>query len=290
MKRVLSWLALDHRSLGHQPLFWVAIFLPVTLFLFFGCLSWIGSSPQWNYEGFNHFIDRSKLPLGFLTLSIPFTALVTSMHRSIQTAKQIEHNDQKQNDETQKLTKETAAHYLEKAFEVLEEKNTFTKNDRAWINASNLLIEYKKIKKQITSHVYRSQLQAEEDYWRAKFEILLSFIRYQDLELLEENKVHASMLFVIAEITTWSNQDPDSTAKSKGDDYFNEFIEKLNRNPPLRDFIDSRQHKIKSHRNYMHIIQSMKMLSPEQIFEEAVLAGPSDDPVVTKERKRRGLE
>lgn len=90
MKRVWSWFALDHRSLGHQPLFWVAIFLPVTLFLFFGCLSWIGSSPQWNYEGFNHFIDRSKLPLGLLALALPFTALVTSWHRSIQTAKQIE--------------------------------------------------------------------------------------------------------------------------------------------------------------------------------------------------------
>lgn len=90
MKIFLRWLALDHRSLGNQPLFWVALFLPVTLFIVFGCLSWIGSSPQWNYEGFNHFIDRSKLPLGFLTLSIPFTALVTSMHRSIQTATQIE--------------------------------------------------------------------------------------------------------------------------------------------------------------------------------------------------------
>lgn len=90
MKRFLNWLALDHRSLGHQPLFWLAIFLPVTLFIVFGCISWIGSNPQWNYKGFNRFIEISKLPLGLLALALPFTALVTSWHRSIQTAKQIE--------------------------------------------------------------------------------------------------------------------------------------------------------------------------------------------------------
>lgn len=90
MKRLLNWFALDHRSLGHQPLFWMAMGLPVLLFFYFGWFSWKGSSLQWDQDGFNNFINSSRLPLGLLALTIPFTVLITSMHRSIQTAKQIE--------------------------------------------------------------------------------------------------------------------------------------------------------------------------------------------------------
>lgn len=288
MKRFLNWLALDHRSLGHQPLFWVAIFLPVTLFIVFACISWIGSSPQWNYEGFNHFIDRSKLPLGLLALALPFTALVTSWHRSIQTAKQIEHNDQKESDENQKWIKDIAAHYLEKSFELLEKDRALTIDNRAWINSSNLLLKYKSTKNSINNQTYSDHLQAEEDYWRAKFEILLGCITHDDLELLVDNKVHPAMILIIAEIATWPNQEPDKSQQDN--DFLNEFIERLNRIPSLRDFIDANRQEIRAYSNYMLVIQSMEMLSPEQVFEEAVLAGPSDDPVVTKERKRRGLE
>lgn len=90
MKKFLNWLALDHRSLGHQRLFWVAIFLPIFLFAYFGWFYWKGLDFQWNSEGFSHFIAVSKFPLTLLALILPFTALVTSWHRSIQTAKQIE--------------------------------------------------------------------------------------------------------------------------------------------------------------------------------------------------------
>lgn len=281
---------LNHNSLHRQPVFWIAVMWPTSAFLLLGSEVWFNYVPPTTETGYEKFLEISKLPLGVLASGLAAAAFIASIHRSIQTAKQIEHNDKKQNDDDQKLTKETAAHYLEKAFEILEEEKTFTKNDRAWINASNLLIEYKKIKNQINSQAYKSQLQAEEDYWRAKFEILLSFITFNDLKLLEENKVHASMLFVIAEITTWSTQDPDSTAKSNEDDYFNNFIENLNRNPVMRDFIATREHKIKAHDAYQLISQSREMPSAKQIFEEAVLAVPSDDPAVTEERRRRGLE
>lgn len=281
---------LNHDSLHRQPVFWVTVMWPTSAFLLLGSEVWFNYVPSTTEAGYEKFLEISKLPLGVLASGLAAAAFIASIHRSIQTAKQIEHNDKKQNDDDQKLTKETAAYYLEKAFEILKEEKTFTKNNRAWINASNLLIEYKKIKTQIDSHAYRSQLQAEEGYWRAKFEILLSFINLQDLELLEENKVHASMLFVIAEITTWPTQDPDGTAKSNEDDYFNEFIERLNRNPSLRDFMTTREHKIKAHNTYQLISQSREMPSAKQIFEEAVLAGPSDDPAVTEERRRRGLE
>lgn len=90
MKRILGWLTLDHRSLGHQRLFWVAITLPAILFLYFGWFYWRDLDFQWNTEGFSNFITISKFPLTLLALILPFTALVTSWHRSIQTAKQID--------------------------------------------------------------------------------------------------------------------------------------------------------------------------------------------------------
>lgn len=97
MKTLLKWLSLNHRSLAHQPLFWLAMGLPFFLFVVFGFIAWYGSSAQWDWQGFNNFIEMTKLPLGLLALAVPFTALVTSIHRSIQTAKQITETERKSN-------------------------------------------------------------------------------------------------------------------------------------------------------------------------------------------------
>lgn len=69
----------------------------------------------------------------------------------------------------------------------------------------------------INNQTYSDHLQAEEDYWRAKFEILLGCITHDDLELLVSNKVHPAMILVIAEIATWPNQESD---KSQQDNDF----------------------------------------------------------------------
>ncbi|HGN1884953.1 hypothetical protein [Proteus mirabilis] len=84
-----DWFKLTHNSLSSQKLFWGAILIPFISFLYFGFFSWVGHSVDLSSEGLNRFIMISKLPLGLLSLSIPFVAIITSLHRSIQTAAQI---------------------------------------------------------------------------------------------------------------------------------------------------------------------------------------------------------
>src|SRR5699024_8970624 len=78
---------LDHNALIRQPLFWAAICWPLAAFFFFGGFVWEGKVWQLDSDGYQNFIDSSKLPLALLALSGPFVAIVVSMHRSVQTAK-----------------------------------------------------------------------------------------------------------------------------------------------------------------------------------------------------------
>lgn len=84
-----GWYKLTYEPLTSQKLFWAAIFIPLLSFLYFGLFSWVGHSVDMSSKGLNTFITISKLPLGLLSLSIPFVAIVTSLHRSLQTATQI---------------------------------------------------------------------------------------------------------------------------------------------------------------------------------------------------------
>lgn len=86
---LMDWYKLTYSSLTSQWLFRGAIFVPLLSFIYFGIFAWKGHSIDMSSEGLNRFIIISKLPLGLLSLSIPFVAIVTSVHRSIQTAKQI---------------------------------------------------------------------------------------------------------------------------------------------------------------------------------------------------------
>lgn len=63
--KLSKWIALDHQSLFKQRLFWVMIGVPIAFFFGLGCVAWWGSSFQFDHEGFNGFIHRSRLPLGF---------------------------------------------------------------------------------------------------------------------------------------------------------------------------------------------------------------------------------
>ncbi|MBA5600748.1 hypothetical protein H1224_06680 [Pectobacterium aroidearum] len=85
----MGWYKLTYNSLISQKLFLGAIFVPFLSFLYFGFFAWKGHSVDMSSEGLNTFIMISKLPLGLLSLSIPFVAIITSLHRSIQTATQI---------------------------------------------------------------------------------------------------------------------------------------------------------------------------------------------------------
>lgn len=76
-------------SLDNQNLFWIAIFSPIVYFFLFGVLAWIGTDFDFKYQGFNKFLEISKLPLGILAFSPIFAVIVSNIHRSIQTDKQI---------------------------------------------------------------------------------------------------------------------------------------------------------------------------------------------------------
>ncbi|MBT0307147.1 hypothetical protein [Morganella morganii] len=90
-------LTMDAKPLTSQTLFWLSIIIPIASFLYFGMFSWRGYIFQADADGFKKFIEISTLPLGLLSLSIPFTSVVNNIHRTIQTNKQIESSEIKNN-------------------------------------------------------------------------------------------------------------------------------------------------------------------------------------------------
>ncbi|XQS16361.1 hypothetical protein ACJ6TS_20690 [Citrobacter telavivensis] len=81
---------MDAAPLTKQYLFKQSLRIPCLSSLYFGILSWVGHTPQFNNEGFINFIEISKLPIALLSLTIPFVIVVNNIHRTIQTDKQIE--------------------------------------------------------------------------------------------------------------------------------------------------------------------------------------------------------
>lgn len=81
---------LNHKALHKQPVFWVAVMWPTSAFLLFGSEVWFSYELSTTEAGYAKFLDISKLPLGILASGLAAAAFVASIHRSIQTAKQIE--------------------------------------------------------------------------------------------------------------------------------------------------------------------------------------------------------
>lgn len=87
-------LRLTSDSLDKQNLFWMAIITPIMYFIIIGVIAWIGTDINVNYQGFNKFLEISKLPLGILALSPIFGVIVSNVHRTIQTEEQIKKTKQ----------------------------------------------------------------------------------------------------------------------------------------------------------------------------------------------------
>lgn len=81
--------SMNAKPLSEQLLFRAAIRVPLISFAFFGWFAWAGHPPNFTSKGFSNFIERGKLPLGLLSLSIPFLAVINNIHRTIQTDAQI---------------------------------------------------------------------------------------------------------------------------------------------------------------------------------------------------------
>ncbi|MCL6354615.1 hypothetical protein EXT68_03760 [Pectobacterium parmentieri] len=81
---------LDERSLDQQPMFWYAVVSPLIVFFILGIFVWKDSIPDFSRHGFDEFYSISKFPLSILALSPILGAFVASVHRIIQTERQIE--------------------------------------------------------------------------------------------------------------------------------------------------------------------------------------------------------
>lgn len=86
---------IDAKPLTQQTLFWLAIVIPIVSFIYFGLFAWWGKTPVFSAHGFERFIKISTLPLGLLSLAIPFTAVINNIHRTVQTNEQIKQAESK---------------------------------------------------------------------------------------------------------------------------------------------------------------------------------------------------
>ncbi|WP_336993846.1 hypothetical protein [Lelliottia amnigena] len=65
------------------------------MFVMYGLWAWKDHSINFTSDGFNHFLEISKLPLIILASSVPLAAIVSNIHRTIQTEAQINSSETK---------------------------------------------------------------------------------------------------------------------------------------------------------------------------------------------------
>ncbi|WBF43972.1 hypothetical protein [Serratia rubidaea] len=92
MKRIINFklLQLDERKLSEQWMFWLSILTPLFLSILLSIPLWLQTKIKLSAEGYDNFLQTFKLPIGVLSLSIPLVAIVAHIHRTIQTAEQIQ--------------------------------------------------------------------------------------------------------------------------------------------------------------------------------------------------------
>lgn len=98
IERFKSTLTLhEDRGLAEQGLLWISILSPFIYFLAFGVIFWSGHSISLTSDGLKKFLAISTPPLAALSISIPLSVLVSRLHATKQTAKQIKITQQKNN-------------------------------------------------------------------------------------------------------------------------------------------------------------------------------------------------
>lgn len=92
MKKSINFkfLQLNERKLSEQWMFWLSISIPLALSITLSIPLWLQTKINISAEGYDNFLQIFKLPIGVLSLSIPLVAIVAHIHRTIQTAEQIQ--------------------------------------------------------------------------------------------------------------------------------------------------------------------------------------------------------
>ncbi|MES3206870.1 hypothetical protein QDR00_03900 [Serratia ureilytica] len=85
-----KFLQLDERKLSVQWMFWLSMLTPIISSMILSIPIWMQTKINISAEGYDSFLNLFKLPIGVLSLSIPLVAIVAHIHRTIQTAEQIQ--------------------------------------------------------------------------------------------------------------------------------------------------------------------------------------------------------
>lgn len=83
---------MKNKQLHQTAWFWTSILIPLALSLVVASLICVGNdiSASLKTDDINNLLKTFQIPLGLLSLAIPFVAVTAALHRSAQTAKQIE--------------------------------------------------------------------------------------------------------------------------------------------------------------------------------------------------------
>lgn len=92
-----SIFVLDERELEAQGPFWLSILIPLLYFFHLGYYVWKDYFFYLSGDGIKVFFEVSAFPLAILSLSVPASILISRMHASKQTAKQIKITEMKNN-------------------------------------------------------------------------------------------------------------------------------------------------------------------------------------------------
>lgn len=278
---------LNHRPLHEQAIFWAAINWSVGLALLLGFNVWREHQLQLDSTGYANFLEISKLPIGILGGGLALTAFITSLHRSIQTAKQIDDSSQQNIEKNYERILEAAKDCLEKSYELLNENGKIKTDELSWKNSAAFIAEFNLKKSKIKSKPMIEQLEVWEDYWRVKFEDLIKTLGHSISPY--SIKTEPGIVFFIMTFSTWRKNREEIKSQPIDKDLINEYIKKIDIAEEVKRYLTYHKEKIKIHSLYMLISTPIQMPDPNKQFEDAVNGPASDDPAVRAEQERRGL-
>lgn len=165
-------LAMDPKPLTYQSLFWISILSPLISFIYFGQFTLFNTDLDLSAKGFKRFIELAALPLGLLSLSIPFFSIINNIHRTIQTNKQIFQTEKKNNFDLLYSHRKSFIDYIES-----RELNEFTISLKYAAGFNNLSMKIEIIS---SYYIYKKIFHENETNENITFKESLEYIKKLD--------------------------------------------------------------------------------------------------------------